>query len=84
LYAELGKERRDSVVADRVGVLLGRAILAAAISLQTIPQIKPENFGTYQFTLTAVFVVGMILAIFIFEEAENSVSSSSAAIRSPP
>ena len=66
----LGKEREEiRVVADQIGSPTWTGDLAAAIS-QIIPQIKPENFGTYQYTNSGV-CSWYDFAIAIFEEAEK-------------
>ena len=66
----LGKEREEiRVVADQIGSPTWTGDLAAAIS-QIIPQIKPEIFGTYQYTNSGV-CSWYDFAIAIFEEAEK-------------
>lgn len=66
----LGKEREEiRVVADQIGSPTWTGDLAAAIA-QIIPQIKPENFGTYQYTNSGV-CSWYDFAIAIFEEAEK-------------
>ena len=66
----LGKEREEiKVVADQIGSPTWTGDLAAAIA-QIIPQIKPENFGTYQYTNSGV-CSWYDFAIAIFEEAEK-------------
>ena len=64
----LGKEREEiRVVADQIGSPTWTGDLAAATS-QIIPQIKPEIFGTYQYTNSGV-CSWYDFAIAIFEEA---------------
>ena len=64
----LGKEREEiRVVADQIGSPTWTGDLAAAVS-QIIPQIKPEIFGTYQYTNSGV-CSWYDFAIAIFEEA---------------
>jgi dTDP-4-dehydrorhamnose reductase len=64
----LGKDREEiRVVADQIGSPTCTGDLAAAIS-QIIPQIKPEIFGTYQYTNSGV-CSWYDFAIAIFEEA---------------
>ncbi len=64
----LGKEREEiRVVADQIGSPTCTGDLAAAVS-QIIPQIKPEIFGTYQYTNSGV-CSWYDFAIAIFEEA---------------
>ena len=66
----LGKEREEiRVVADQIGSPTWTGDLAAATS-QIIPQIKPEIFGTYQYTNSGV-CSWYDFAIAIFEEAEK-------------
>jgi len=66
----LGKEREEiRVVADQIGSPTWTGDLAAAVS-QIIPQIKPEIFGTYQYTNSGV-CSWYDFAIAIFEEAEK-------------
>ncbi|MDQ2096153.1 MAG: dTDP-4-dehydrorhamnose reductase [Tychonema bourrellyi B0820] len=66
----LGKDREEiRVVADQIGSPTWTGDLAAAIS-QIIPQIKPELFGTYQYTNSGV-CSWYDFAIAIFEEAEK-------------
>jgi dTDP-4-dehydrorhamnose reductase len=66
----LGKDREEiRVVADQIGSPTWTGDLAAAIS-QIIPQIKPEIFGTYQYTNSGV-CSWYDFAIAIFEEAEK-------------
>jgi dTDP-4-dehydrorhamnose reductase len=66
----LGKEREEiRVVADQIGSPTWTGDLAGAIA-QIIPQIKPEVFGTYQYTNSGV-CSWYDFAIAIFEEAEK-------------
>ncbi|MEZ2251541.1 dTDP-4-dehydrorhamnose reductase [Microcoleus sp.] len=66
----LGKDREEiRVVADQIGSPTWTGDLAAAIS-QIIPEIKPEIFGTYQYTNSGV-CSWYDFAIAIFEEAEK-------------
>ena len=66
----LGKEREEiRVVADQIGSPTWTGDLAAAVS-QIIPQIKPEIFGTYQYTNSGV-CSWYDFAIAIFEEAKK-------------
>lgn len=66
----LGKEREEiRVVADQIGSPTWTGDLAAAVS-QIVPQIKPEIFGTYQYTNSGV-CSWYDFAIAIFEEAEK-------------
>ncbi|MEG4800574.1 dTDP-4-dehydrorhamnose reductase [Microcoleus sp. ARI1-B5] len=66
----LGKEREEiRVVADQIGSPTWTGDLGAAIS-QIIPQLQPENFGTYQYTNSGV-CSWYDFAIAIFEEAEK-------------
>jgi dTDP-4-dehydrorhamnose reductase len=66
----LGKDREEiRVVADQIGSPTWTGDLAGAI-VQIIPQIKPEVFGTYQYTNSGV-CSWYDFAIAIFEEAEK-------------
>lgn len=66
----LGKDREElRVVYDQVGSPTWTGDLAAAI-VQMIPQAKPENFGTYQYTNSGV-CSWYDFATAIFEEAKQ-------------
>ncbi|HLO52139.1 MAG TPA: dTDP-4-dehydrorhamnose reductase [Kamptonema sp.] len=66
----LGKDREEiKVVADQIGSPTWTGDLAGAIC-QIISHIKPENFGTYQYTNSGV-ASWYDFAIAIFEEAKQ-------------